>query len=55
MGTIHGDSPYSIFDRVVNDLKVPKLFKATDIIVVANPVKTASGLDRKKRIVQISK
>ena len=55
MGTIHGDSPYSIFDRVVNDLKVPKTsFKATDIIVVANPVKTASGLDRKKRIVQIS-
>jgi len=55
MGTIHGDSPYSIFDRVVNDLKVPKTsFKATDIIVVANPVKTASGLDRKKRIVQIA-
>ena len=55
MGTIHGDSPYSIYDRVVNDLGVPKTsFKATDIIVVANPVKSSSGLDKKKRVVQIS-
>ena len=55
MGTIHGDSPYSVYDRVVNDLGVPKTsFKATDIIVVANPVKSSSGLERKKRIVQIS-
>ena len=55
MGTIHGDSPYSVYDRVVNDLGVPKTsFKATDIIVVANPVKSASGLERKRRIVQIA-
>ena len=55
MGTIHGDSPYSIYDRVVNDLGVPKTsFKATDIIVVANPVKSSSGLDKKKRVIQIS-
>jgi len=55
MGTIHGDSPYSIYDRVVNDLGVPKTsFKATDIIVIANPVKSSSGLDKKKRVIQIS-
>ena len=55
MGTIHGDSPYSIYDRVVNDLGVPKTsFKATDIIVVANPIKSTSGLEKKKRVVQIS-
>ncbi|HLC58227.1 MAG TPA: ATPase, T2SS/T4P/T4SS family [Candidatus Nanoarchaeia archaeon] len=54
-GTIHGDSPYGVFDRVVNDLKVPKTsFKATDIIVVANPVKTADGLHRKRRVTQIT-
>jgi len=55
MGTIHGGSPYSVYDRVVNDLGVPKTsFKATDIIVIANPIKSASGLEKKKRVVQIS-
>ena len=54
-GTIHGDSPYGVYDRVVNDLKVPKTsFKATDIIVVCNPVKSASGLKQKRRVVQIT-
>ena len=54
-GTIHGDSPYGVFDRVVNDLKVPKTsFKAVDIIVVANPVRSADGLHRFRRITQIT-
>ncbi len=54
-GTIHGESPYGIFDRVVNDIGVPKTsFKATDIIVVANPVKSADGLHRFRRITQIT-
>ena len=54
-GTIHGASPYGVFDRVVNDLKVPATsFKATDIIIVANPIKTADGLHSWKRVVQIS-
>ena len=55
MGTIHGDSPYSIYDRVVNDLGVPKTsFKATDIIIVSNPVKSASGIGKIRRVLQIS-
>jgi len=54
-GTIHGDSPYGIYDRVVNDIGVPKTsFKATDVIVVANPVKSADGLHRQRRITQIT-
>jgi len=54
-GTIHGASPYAIFDRVVNDLEVPiTSFKATDIIAVANPIKTPDGLHSSKRLVQIS-
>ena len=54
-GTIHGDSPYGVFDRVVNDLEVPKTsFKATDIIVVANPIKSPDGLHRWRRITQIT-
>ncbi len=54
-GTIHGDSPYGIYDRVVNDIGVPKTsFKATDIIIVANPIKSADGLHRFRRITQIT-
>ncbi len=54
-GTIHGDSPYGVFDRVVNDLGVPRTsFKATDIIVVANPIKSPDGLHRNRRVVQIT-
>jgi len=54
-GTIHGDSPYGVYDRVVNDLGVPKTsFKATDIIVVANPIKSADGLHRWRRVTQIT-
>ncbi|MCK9568306.1 Flp pilus assembly complex ATPase component TadA [Candidatus Pacearchaeota archaeon] len=54
-GTIHGASPYGVFDRVVNDLEVPTTsFKATDLIVVCNPIKTADGLHSMKRVVQVS-
>jgi archaeal flagellar protein FlaI len=54
-GTIHGGSPYSVFDRVVNDLDVPVTsFKATDLIVVANPIKTPDGLHSKRRVLSIT-
>ncbi len=54
-GTIHGGSPYSVFDRVCNDLGVPVTsFKATDLIVVANPIKTADGLHSWRRVLSIS-
>ena len=54
-GTIHGASPYGVFDRVVNDLKVPATsFKATDILIIANPIKSPEGLHSWKRVVQIS-
>jgi type IV secretory pathway ATPase VirB11/archaellum biosynthesis ATPase len=54
-GTIHGASPYAVFDRVVNDLEVPiTSFKATDVIAVANPIKSADGLYSWRRLLQIS-
>lgn len=54
-GTIHGDSPYGVYDRVVNDLGVPRTsFKATDLIVIANPIKSADGLHRVRRVTQIT-
>ena len=40
---------------MVNDLGVPRTsFKATDIIVVANPIKSPDGLHRWRRILQIT-
>lgn len=54
-GTIHGDSPYGVFDRVVNDLGVPRTsFKATDIIIVANPLRSPDGLHKWRRVTQIT-
>ena len=54
-GTIHGGSPYSVFDRVVNDLGVPVTsFKATDLVVVANPIKSPDGLSSVRRVLEIS-
>jgi archaeal flagellar protein FlaI len=54
-GTIHAASPYGVYDRVVNDIGVPRTsFKATDIIVLSNPVKTAAGLKKKRRVLQIT-
>ena len=52
-GTIHGESPYGVFDRVVNDLGVPRTsFKATDVIIVANPVRSPDGIHRRRRVTQ---
>ena len=52
-GTIHADSPYGVYDRVVNDIGVPSTsFKAIDIIIVTNPV--ISGLRKLKRVVRIT-
>jgi archaeal flagellar protein FlaI len=54
-GTIHGDSPYGVFDRVVNDLNVPRTsFKATDLIIVANPIRSPDGLHKWRRVTQIT-
>src|SRR3990167_8712524 len=54
-GTIHGDSPYGVFDRVVNDLGVPRTsFKATDVIIVANPIRSPDGLHRWRRVTQLT-
>ncbi len=54
-GTIHSDSPYGVYDRVVNDIGVPKTsFKATDVIIVANPIKSADGLHKNRRVTQIT-
>ncbi len=55
MGTIHGENPYGVFDRVVNDLGVPRTsFKATDIILSVNKIKTMDRLTERRRILNIT-
>ncbi|MEM4181923.1 MAG: type II/IV secretion system ATPase subunit [Candidatus Pacearchaeota archaeon] len=54
-GTIHGVSPYGVFDRVVNDLNVPiTSFKATDCIIIVNPIKTPDGMRSMRRLLQLT-
>ncbi len=54
-GTIHADSPYGVYDRVVNDIGIPKTsFKATDIILVANPIRSPDGLHKWRRTLSIT-
>jgi type IV secretory pathway ATPase VirB11/archaellum biosynthesis ATPase len=54
-GTIHGESPYGVYDRVVNDLGVPSTsFKATDIISICRSLRTADGLHRYRRMTEIT-
>ncbi len=54
-GTIHGDDPYGVWDRVVNDLGVPTTsFKATDLLVMSAPIRSADGLHRSRRVVTIT-
>jgi type IV secretory pathway ATPase VirB11/archaellum biosynthesis ATPase len=55
MGTIHGESAYGVFDRVVNDLGVPLTsFKATDIIPICKTLRSADGLHRFRRLTEIT-
>lgn len=54
-GTIHGEDAYSVFDRVVNDLGVPTTsFKATDIVVSVNKIKSPDGMEEYRRVTGIT-
>ena len=55
MGTIHGESAYGIWDRVVNDLGVPTTsFKATDFAIVSAPIRFKGSLKRSRRLLEIT-
>lgn len=54
-GTIHGEDAYSVFDRVVNDLGVPTTsFKATDIVVSVNKIKSPDGMEEYRRVTGVT-
>lgn len=55
MGTIHGESAYGIWDRVVNDLGVPTTsFKATDFCLVSAPIRFKGSLKRHRRVIELT-
>lgn len=54
-GTIHGESAYGVFDRVVNDLHVPKTsFKAMDIVMICNNLRSPDGMRSYRRLVELT-
>ena len=55
MGTIHGSTTRDVYERVVFDIGVPSTsFKAVDAVVIAAPIRVEGGIERKRRVVQIS-
>jgi type IV secretory pathway ATPase VirB11/archaellum biosynthesis ATPase len=54
-GTIHAESAYGVYDRVVNDLGVvPTSFKAADIITICNMLRSPDGLHRFRRVTELT-
>jgi len=55
MGTIHGSTTRDVYERVVYDIGVPATsFKAVDAVVIAAPIRKEGGIERKRRVIQIS-
>jgi len=53
-GTIHAETAYGVYDRVVHDLGVPPTsFKAIDIINMSAMIKTPDGLHRFRRVTEL--
>ncbi len=54
-GTIHGESCYGVYDRVVHDLGVPPTsFKALDLITICNLLRSPDGLHRFRRVTELT-
>ena len=55
MGTIHGSTTRDVYERVVYDIGVPATsFKAVDAVIIAAPIRAEGGIERKRRVVQVS-
>ena len=53
-GTIHADTAYGVYDRVVNDLGVTKgSFKVTDLIILVSLITDNSGTRKIRRITEV--
>ncbi|WP_406660934.1 type II/IV secretion system ATPase subunit [Methanolobus sp. ZRKC3] len=55
IGTIHGSSTRSVYERIVHTLGVPPAsFKATDAVVVCSNTRLEGTMDTKRRVMQIA-
>ncbi|MCL1984123.1 MAG: Flp pilus assembly complex ATPase component TadA, partial [Methanomassiliicoccaceae archaeon] len=55
MGTIHGDSARSVYDRVVHDMGIsPDAFSATDILITMGTKKQKGSIRQYRRLNEIS-
>jgi type IV secretory pathway ATPase VirB11/archaellum biosynthesis ATPase len=55
LGTIHGNSPQSVYERIVYDLGIPaKSFLATDVVVVCGLVRPGGGQRQVRRVTSVS-
>ncbi len=55
MGTIHGSTTRDVYERVVYDIGIPATsFKAVDSVIIAAPIRSEGGIERKRRVTQIS-
>ena len=55
MGTIHGSTTRDVYERVVYDIGVPPTsFKAVDAVVIAAPIRSGGGMERRRRVTQVS-
>ncbi len=54
-GTIHGETAYGVYDRIVHDLGVPPTsFKALDILSICNMLRSSDGLHRFRRVTELT-
>jgi flagellar protein FlaI len=55
LGTIHGNSARSVFERIVYDLDIhPEAFSATDIVVICGLVRPGGRQRQVRRVVSVS-
>ena len=55
MGTIHGSTTRDVYERVVYDIGIPATsFKAVDAVIIAAPIRSEGGIERKRKVTQIS-
>ena len=55
LGTIHGNSPKSVFERIVYDLGIPaKAFNATDVVVICGLIRPGGGQRQVRRVTSIA-
>jgi len=55
MGTIHGDSARSVYERVVHDMKIsPDAFSATDIVITMGTKKPKGSIRQYRRLNEVA-